>query len=143
MTERSFPLSQAGVLLRHSVPNRFLEQTRLSILSWNPGPRHKKTHCGEMAAIEYLQHECLTNHFYVTHYAGCAGPLTSTTTENGQDQAVREGQSGFVLQVVISCASFQRILRNGVLIYHDVAPYQQRLRQHTRNREEFVAGSPY
>ena len=60
------------------VPNRLTEQTRLSIYNWNPGPR-----CGKEGAIEkhfagkwhiitlqesieYLDHEYLTNRFYMT-----------------------------------------------------------------------------
>ena len=61
-----------------SVPSRLLEQRRLSILSWNPGPRRGREGAIEehiagkwhvialQEAIEYLQHECLTNHFYIT-----------------------------------------------------------------------------
>ena len=68
----------------NDVPNRLLEQTRLSILNWNPGPRRGKEgaiekHIAEkwhrialQDAIEYLQHEYLTSHFHVTHYAECA-----------------------------------------------------------------------
>ena len=58
----------------NSVPNRLFEQIRLSISSCNPGPRRGRE--GEIEehiavkwhvialqeAIEYLQHECLTNH---------------------------------------------------------------------------------
>ena len=67
-----------------SVPSRLLERTRLSILSWNPGPRRGRDGAIEehisgkwhvialQGAIEYLQHECLTNHFDITHDVGCA-----------------------------------------------------------------------
>ena len=67
-----------------SVSNRLLEQTRISIPSWNPGPRRGKPGAIEehiagkwhiialQEAIEYLQHECLMNHFYITHFARCA-----------------------------------------------------------------------
>ena len=53
----------------NNVPNRLLEQTRLSILNWNPGPRRGKEgaiekHIAEkwhiialQEAIEYLQRE--------------------------------------------------------------------------------------
>ena len=78
-------------------------------------------------AIAYLQHECLANHFYITHYAGCAVLFNKDTfhsdvkvksiylhdTRNGQQQVVSEGQSKWVLQAVISRASFRRIPRNG------------------------------
>ena len=67
----------------NDVPNRLLEQTRLSILNWNPGTRRGKegaieNHIAEkwhiialQEAMEYLLHECLTSHFQVTHYGGC------------------------------------------------------------------------
>ena len=67
-----------------SVPNRSSLQKRLSIYNWNPGPRRGKE--GEIEkqiawkwhiitlqeAIEYVDHELLTNRFHVTHYGGCA-----------------------------------------------------------------------
>ena len=108
-----------------SVPNRLLEQTRISILSWNPGPRRGNpgaiekhiagtwhTISSAMQAIEYLQHECLMNHFYITHFACCAVLFNKDTfhsdvrvnsvyihdTRNGQQQVVKEGQTGWVLQ---------------------------------------------
>ena len=112
---------------------------RVSILSWNPGPRRGKPGAIEkhtagkwhfialQEAIEYLQHECLMNHFYITHFAGCAVLLNKDTchsdvqvnsdyiqdTRDGQQQVVKEGQSGWVLQAVTSRATFRRILRNG------------------------------
>ena len=78
-------------------------------------------------AIEYLQRDCLTNHFYITHFAGCAVLFNKDTfhsdvqvnsvcihyTRSGQEQVVKEGQSDWVLQAVISRASFRRIPRNG------------------------------
>ena len=89
------PVYRSGHNRRHSspepecrfesnVPNRLLEQTRLSKLSWNPGPRRGREGAIEehiarkwnvsalQEAIEYLQHVSLTNHFYITYYAGCA-----------------------------------------------------------------------
>ena len=66
-----------------SVPNRLLEQNRISILKWNLEPRRGRPGAIEehvagkwhivalQEAIEYLQHECLVNHFYITHFAGC------------------------------------------------------------------------
>ena len=51
---------------------------------WNLGPRRGREGVIEehiagkwhvialQEAIEYLQHECRTNHFYNTHFAGCA-----------------------------------------------------------------------
>ena len=111
-----------------SVP-RLLEQTRLSILNWNPGPRR-----GEAGTIE----EHIANGptvrckrlstsntsasrtiFYITHFAGWVVLFNKVTvhsdikvnsvnihdTRNGQQQDVREGQAGWALQAVISHAS--------------------------------------
>ena len=67
-----------------NVPNRSSVQKRLSIYSWNPGPRRgregatKKQIAGKwhvitlQEAIEHVDHEFLTNRFHVTHYGGCA-----------------------------------------------------------------------
>ena len=66
------------------VPNRLTEQRRLSVYNWNPGPRRGKEGAIErhiagkwhiitpQEAIEYLEHDFLTNRFHVTHYGGCA-----------------------------------------------------------------------
>ena len=60
------------------------EQTRLSVSNWNPGPQRGKEGAtgrhiaGKLhtitlqEAIEYLEHDFLTNRFHVTHYGGCA-----------------------------------------------------------------------
>ena len=78
-------------------------------------------------AIEYLDHEYLTNQFYVTHYGGCAILFNKDTfhqdikvtsvylhgTRDAQQQDVREGESGWVLQGVVSRASLRRLPRNG------------------------------
>ena len=78
-------------------------------------------------ALEYLDHEYLTNRFPVTHYGGCAVLFNKEIfhpdikcfsvhlhdTRDGQQQVVKEGQSGWVLQGVISRASFRRLPRNG------------------------------
>ena len=67
-----------------SRPNQLLEQTRISILNWNRGPRRGtpgtiETHIAGkwhiialQDATEYLRHENLTNRFQISHYAGCA-----------------------------------------------------------------------
>ena len=67
-----------------SKPDRLLEQTRVSILTWNPGPRRgtpgaNETHVAGkwhvsalQESFEYLQHETLTIRFHVSHCEGCA-----------------------------------------------------------------------
>ena len=123
----------------NNAPNRSVQQTRISILSWNPGPRR-----GREGAIEehFQAHGTLLRHkrrlstfntsasrtiSKITHFAGCAILFNSNTfhsdiqvnsvyihgNRNGQHQAVREGQSGWVLQAVISLASVRWISRNG------------------------------
>ena len=110
----------------NDVPNRLREQRRLSTYSWNRGPRRRKEDAIEkhiagkwhiialQEANEYLEHEYLTSHFYVTHCGGCAVLLNKDTfhsnikvtsvylhdTRYGQQQIVREGQSGWVSQAV-------------------------------------------
>ena len=67
MTEDTFP-PKPEYRFDNSVPNLSLEQTRLSILSWNPGPRRGREGAVEehvavkwhvialQEPIEYLQH---------------------------------------------------------------------------------------
>ena len=67
-----------------SVPNRSSVQNLLSICDWNPGPRRGRVGAIEkqisgkwhiitlQEAIEYFDHELLTNRFHVTHSGGCA-----------------------------------------------------------------------
>ena len=117
--ERRHFLRQPKFSVDHNVPNRLLEQVRISILSWNPGPRRGKPgaiaehiagnwHVSALQeAIEYFQHECLTNHFYITHVSRCAilvkkdilhsdmkvNSVHINDDRNGQQQA--DNQGGF------------------------------------------------
>ena len=87
--ERNF--SPAQIPLRQQCAKLLPEQTRISILSWNPGPRRGMPGATEVhiagkwhiialqEAVEYLQHEYLMNHFYITHFAGCAVQLNKKT----------------------------------------------------------------
>ena len=110
-----------------SKPNRLLAQTRICILTWNLGPRRGTTGAIERhfarkwhviplkEAIEYLQHETLANRFHISHFAGCAVLFNKDTfypdvrvssvcihdTINGQQQVVRDGENGWVLQAVV------------------------------------------
>ena len=129
-------------IFNNDVPNRLREQTRLSILSWNHGPRRGKEGSVEkhtagkwhiialQEALEYFELEYLTSHFYVTHYGGCAVLFNKDTfhsdikvtsvylhdTRGGQQQVVREGQSGWVLQAVISRASLRRLQQRQIIL---------------------------
>ena len=118
-------------MLDNSKQNRQLEQTRISILSWNPGPRRgtpgavEKHIAGKWhiiapeEAVEYLQHEYLTTHFYIFHLAGCGvlfnkdtfhsdlrvGSVYLHDTKSGQ-QVIKEGQNGCVFQAATSRGDF-------------------------------------
>ena len=73
-------------------------------------------------ASEYVDHELLTNRFHVTHYAGCAILFNKDTFYPNVDvksiylhdirqdlpEQVMEGEQGWVLQGVLSLASFRR-----------------------------------
>ena len=71
-----------------SVPNRSSVQKRLSVFFWNSGHRRGKEGAIEkqiagkwhiitlQEAIEYVDHELLTNRFHVTHYGGCSALRT-------------------------------------------------------------------
>ena len=89
---------------------RLLEQTRISFLTWNLGPRRGtgviERHRRE---IEYPQDETLTNRFHISHFAGCAVLYNTDTlfpdvrvssfyihdTKNRPQQIVREGEAGW------------------------------------------------
>ena len=73
-------------------------------------------------ASDYVDHELLTNRFHVTHYAGCAVLFNKDTfyanvdvksinlhdTRRDLPDQVMEGDQGWVLQGVLSRASFRR-----------------------------------
>ena len=121
----------------NSKPNRQQEQTRISILSWSPGPRrgrgtpvllrNKLRVNGTLLLCKNPLNSCSTNtlptHFYVSHFAGCAILYNKDTIssdllgssvyihdrKSGQ-HVVKEGQ---VLQAVISRGMVRRTLRDG------------------------------
>ena len=121
------------------MPNRSSVQKRLSIYNWNPGLRRGKEGAIEkqivgrwhiitlQEAIEYVDHEPLTNRFHVTHYGGCAVLFNKDTfcpdvkvksiylhdTRRELPDKVMQGDSGWVLQGVLSRASFRRQPPNG------------------------------
>ena len=158
---------------KHSPSNeeyRFhTEQKRLSIYDWNPGPRRgnegaiEKHSAGTwhiitlQEAFEYLDHEYLTNRFCVTHYRGCAILFNKDTfqsdikvssvclhdTRDGQQQDVKEGESGWVRQGchikgIVSAAATQRqsVLHGGVFTH------QQPICQEARYRKEVTPHNP-
>ena len=117
-----------------NVPNRSSVQKRVSIYSWNPGfPRGKagaieKQIAGKwhvitlQEAVDYVDHELLTNRFHVTDYGGCTVLFNKDTffpqvevksiflhdTRRELPDKVMAGDQGWVLQGVLSRASFRR-----------------------------------
>ena len=116
-SERRHIASSQVYRLDKNVPNRSPVQKRLSIYSWNPGPRRGKEDAFEkqiagkwhvitlQEASEYVDHDILTNRFHVTHYGGCA--ILYMTRRDLPDQ-VMEGDQEWVMQGVLSRASFRR-----------------------------------
>ena len=116
------------------MPNRSLVQKRRSIYNWKPGPRRGKEDAFEkqiagtchvitlQEASEYVDHDILTNRFHVTHYGGCAILYNKDTfypnidvksiylhdTRRDLLDQVMEGDQGWVMQGVLSGASFRR-----------------------------------
>ena len=117
-----------------SVPNRSSVQKSLSVYNWKPGPLRGKEGAIEkqiagkwhiitlQEAIEYVDHELLTNRFHVSHCRGRAVPFNKDTffpdvkvtsiylhdIRHVLLEKVVEGDSGWVLQGVLSRASFRR-----------------------------------
>ena len=111
-----------------------LVQKRLSIYSWNPGPRRGKEDAFEkqiagrwhvitlQEASEYVDHGILLGRFHVTHDAGCAILFNKDTfypnidvmsiyfhdTRRDLPDQVVEGEKGWFLQGVLSRASLRR-----------------------------------
>ena len=136
---RKHSTSRQECHFNNDVPNRLTEQKRLSVYNWNPGLRRGKEGAIEkhiavkwrintlQEAIEYREHELLTNRFHVTHYGGCAILFNKVTffsdikvtsiylhvLRSCQQDKVKEGESGWVLQGVISRASLRRQPRGG------------------------------
>ena len=114
-------------------------QKRLSIFIWNSGPRRGKEDDFEkqiavkwhivtlQEASDYVEHDILHERFHVTHYAGCAILFNKDTfhpdisvksiylndTRHGVQDHVVEGEQGWVLQGVLSRASFRQAAASG------------------------------
>ena len=118
-----------------SISNRSPVQKRLSIYNWNPGTRRGKEDAFEkqiagrwhvitlQEASEYVDHDTLTGRFHVTHHGGCAilfnkqGHLLPNIddksiyihdTRRDLPDEVMEGEQGWVMQGILSRASFRR-----------------------------------
>ena len=130
--------SSSGYHFNFNTPNRSTEQTRISYYNWNSGPRRGKagaikSHIAVkwhiitlQEAIEYLEHDFLMNR-YVTHYGGCAILFNKDTffsdikvssfylhdTRTCDKYKIIEGETGWVMQGVVSKAAFRLQPRNG------------------------------
>ena len=133
-SERRHDTSSQVYRFDNNVPNRSPVQKRLSIYNWNPGPRRGNEDASEkqiagkwhvitlQEAVEYVDHDILKNRFHVTHYGGCAVLCNKDTffsnihvksiylhdTRRDLPEQVMEGDQGWVLQGVLSRASFRR-----------------------------------
>ena len=130
-SERRPDISSEASPFDNNVPNRSPVQKRLSIYKWNPGPRRGKGDafekqtagkCHVITLQEASEYVDLTNRFHVTHYGGCAILCNKDTyyskidvksiylhdTRRDLADQVMEGDQGWVMQGVISRASFRR-----------------------------------
>ena len=120
-----------------------LMQKRLSVYNWNPGPRRgtegdiEKQIAGkwhlitQQEASDNVEHEILHERFHVTHFADCAILLNKDTfypdisvksiylhdTRRGVQDHIVEGEHGWVLQGVLSSASFRRTAASGQKVF--------------------------
>ena len=114
-------------------------QKRLSIYNWNPGPRRGKEDATEkriarkwhiitlLEASDYVEHDILQERLHVTHYVGYAILFNKDTiypdisvksiylhdTRRGLPDQIMEGAQAWVMQGVLSRASFRRSLVSG------------------------------
>ena len=143
-TRKHSPSCQ-GYHFNKDMPNRLTAETRLSVHNWNPGPRRGKEGAIErhiagkwhiitfQEAIEYLEHDFLTNRFHVTHYGGCAVLFNKVTffsdikvssiylheTRVCEQDKKHEGESGWVLQGVVSRVSPPWKRRSSPIVAND------------------------
>ena len=116
---------------------------RLSIYNWNPGPRRGREDAFEkqiavkwhivtlQQASDVVDHNILQERFHVAHYAGCAILFNTETfypdinvksiylhdTRRGLPDQIIEGEHGWVLQGVLSRASFRRAAVSGQKLF--------------------------
>ena len=133
-SERRHDTSSQAYRFNKKLPIRSPVQKRLSIYNWNPGPGRGKEDVFEkqiagrwhvitlQEASEYVDHDILTYRFHVTHYGGCAILFNKDAfhpnidvksiylhdTRRDLPDHVMEGDQGWVMQGVLSRASFRR-----------------------------------
>ena len=133
-SERRHDTSSQTNRFNKSISNRSPVQKRLSIYNWNPGPRRGKEDAFEkqiagrwhvitlQESSEFVDHDIITGRFHVTHYGECAILFNKDTfhpnidvksiylhdTRRDLPDQVMEGEQGWVMQGILSCASFRR-----------------------------------
>ena len=146
----AFERKQSSSSQTHGVNKYFSSQSpvqrRLSIYDWNPGPRRGREDAFEKQIAEshykkQLSMSIMT--FLPTHYAGFSILFNKDTfypdinvksiylhdTRRGLPDQIIEGEQGWVLQGVLSRASFRRAAVSGQKFFTRVVPsYQQHLR---------------
>ena len=127
-----------------------------SIYKWNPGPRRGKEDAFEkqiagrwhvvtlQEASEYVGHDIPISRFHISHHAGCAILFNKDAfypnidvmsiylhdTRRDLPDQIMEGEQGWVMQGVLSRASFRRPPVSGQKSFTVVvSTYQQHLRQ--------------
>ena len=146
-------------------------QRRLSVYNWYPAPRRgtedaiEKQIAGKwhlitlQEASDYVDHAILHERFYVTHFAGCAILFNKDTFYSNVDvksiylhdtrrilpDDFVEGEHGWVLQGVVSRASFRRSPVSGQKYFYSALSTHQHLRQEERHRQRssFLLFVPY
>ena len=142
-----------------SVPRRLPTQRRLSIYNWNPRPRRGKEGAIEnqiarrwhiitlQESSEYVDHDLVANQFHITHYGGCAILFSKNTFYSDIDvksiylhdtrrvlpDRVEEGCQGWVMQGVLSRATFRRLPLNSKGLHNVMSTHQQCFCQETWN----------
>ena len=71
---------------------------------------------------EYVEHEILHERFHVTHFAGCVNEDTVKSiylhdTKRGEQDHIVEEEQGWVLQGVLSRATFRRTAASGQKVF--------------------------
>ena len=129
--------------------------------NWNPEPRRGKEDAFEkqiagkwhvvtlQEASDHVEHDILQERFHVTHCAGCAILFNKDTfyldtsvksihlhdTRRDLPGQVVEGEQGWVLEGVLSLASFRRAAVSGQKFF-TVPAYQQHLCQEEKHCQE-------
>ena len=152
------PLGCRSLRLRQYLSSQSHVQKRLSIYNWNPGPRRGKEDAfGKQIAVKWhivtlqeasdcVGRDILQERFHGTHCAGCAILFNKDTlypdisvksiyfhdTRRDLPDHVMEGEQEWVMQAVLSRASFRRSPVRGQKYFIVLS---QHIRKHLRQTE--------